>query len=137
MELGGTRKAAAMLSRMRSEKAQDLLQQLRNENPQLAEAIEEHLFSFHHLERLSARSLQILLRETTEEDWTVALADASVTLVQQVLENLSKRSSERLRAAIRERPRYHRHDVELAQGRIVQQARTLADRGTIQLFDSE
>ena len=71
-----------------------LLDAIRSEDPDLAQAIEDQMFTFDDLINLDDKSIQVLLREIQSEDLVIALKGADAPLREKIFKNMSQRASE-------------------------------------------
>ncbi len=90
-------KAAADILRAAAGGGTSILDDLREGRPDLAEEIGKHLFVFEDLAHVDGRALQVILKEVDSRRLALALKNAPDSLVEKVLNNLSRRAAEMLR----------------------------------------
>ena len=116
-----------------------VLDQMDAQDPEVAEAVRNLMFTFTDIVKLSDREIQTLLREVDQKDLVVALKAAEDELKTKILNNMS----ERVRTFISEEMEFlgpmRLSEVEEVQLRIVQQVRQLEEQGQITVVrgDSE
>jgi flagellar motor switch protein FliG len=111
----------------------DVLVALRERNEELADAIEQKMFTFQDLLKLPGVHLQAVLRNVAIADLALAMKGTSATQREGILSNLSQRARAVLEEEISLLGAVVLQDVERAQREIVQAARTLEASGEIQL----
>ncbi|MFH1570056.1 MAG: flagellar motor switch protein FliG [Gemmatimonadota bacterium] len=129
--LGGPQVVAEVLNRTGSSTEKAVLDQMDAQDPKVAEAVRNLMFTFADLVRLTDREIQVLLREVDEKDLTVALKAADDQLRNKILGNMS----ERVRTFITEQIEFlgpmRLTEVEQVQRRIVRQVRQLEEQGQV------
>ncbi|MDA0337462.1 MAG: flagellar motor switch protein FliG [bacterium] len=130
-DVGGPRVVADMLNLTGSSVEKNVLDQMDGQDPEIAEAVRNLMFTFADINKLTDRELQILLREVDQKDLVVALKAAEEELKDKILGNLS----ERVRQFITEEMEFlgpmRLSEVEEVQMRIVQQVRQLEEQGQV------
>ncbi|MEW6746792.1 MAG: flagellar motor switch protein FliG [Planctomycetota bacterium] len=125
--------AAEVLNRIDAEMEKDILEGLRNENPELADSIEEHRFGFGDLVHIEKRSMQKVLSTIDTRSLALALKAAEPEVEEHILSNMSKRS----RAIVLEEREVlgpvPLSEVLEAQKAILATVRSLRDAGEIKL----
>ena len=109
----------------------NVLDQLAEADPELAEEIRMRLFVFEDVVKLDDRSVQLLLKEVDQKDLALALRGVSGEVRDKVLTNMSQRAAEMLMEEIEFQPPQLRRVVEEAQGRIVAKVRQLEEAEAI------
>jgi flagellar motor switch protein FliG len=117
----------------RSDRAteRNVLDQLAENDAQLAEEIRMMLFVFEDIVKLDDRSVQLLLKEVDQKDLALALRGVPDEVRDKVLTNMSQRAAEMLLEEIEYQPPQLRRVVEEAQGRIVAKVRQLEESEAI------
>ncbi|CAM3070789.1 flagellar motor switch protein FliG [Sporolactobacillus spathodeae] len=109
----------------------NILDQLEEADPDLAEEIKKRMFVFEDIIILDDRAIQRVIRESENEDLLLAMRTAS----DEVKDLLFRNMSERMAASFKEEMEYmgpvRLHDVEEAQTRVVNTIRKLEDAGEI------
>ena len=109
---------------------------LEERNREAAEKIKALMFTFDDLQRLSAPSIQVLLRGVDKEKLPMALKGASEKLREMFLKSLSERAGKMLREDIEALGPVKLRDVDEAQAAIVLLAKDLAAQGQIEIGES-
>ena len=136
-EVGGTKVAADMLNLTGSSVEKNVLDSMDAQDPEVAEAVRNLMFTFADINKLTDRELQILLREVDQKDLVIALKAAEDELKDKILGNMS----ERVRTFISEEMAFlgpmRLSEVEEVQLRIVQQVRQLEEQGQVTIVRGE
>ncbi|HUN41905.1 MAG TPA: flagellar motor switch protein FliG [Acetobacteraceae bacterium] len=106
---------------------------LEERNREAAERIKSLMFTFDDLARLTAASMQVLLRSVEKDKLPIALKGASEKLRDLFLGNMSERAGKMLRDDIENLGPVRVRDVDEAQASIVQVAKDLAAQGQIEI----
>ena len=80
-----------MLNLTGSSVEKNVLDQMDAQDPEVAEAVRNLMFTFADINKLTDRELQILLREVDQKDLVVALKAAEEELKDKILGNMSER----------------------------------------------
>ncbi|NML43410.1 flagellar motor switch protein FliG [Ramlibacter sp. G-1-2-2] len=131
--LGGPKTAAEILNFLGSSVEQSVLGSIRTNDMDLAQKIEDQMFTFSDLLKLDNKSMQRVLREVQNDQLIVALKGAEPELRERVFSNMSTRAAETLREDLDSRGPVKLSDVETQQKDILKLARRLADEGEIVL----
>lgn len=134
--IGGVKTAANILNLVDSAVEGDIIDSIKDVDPDLAQQIEDLMFVFENLIELDDRSIQVLLREIGSDVLVVAMKGADEALKEKIFSNMSKRAAEMLRDDLEVRGPVKLSDVEAAQKEILAAARRLADSGEIMLGGS-
>ncbi|OCL27083.1 flagellar motor switch protein FliG [Orenia metallireducens] len=108
-----------------------ILEDLDEQNPELAEDIRQKMFVFEDIILLTDRDIQILLRQIDTDDLALALKTVSDEVAEKIFNNQSKRAAEMLKEDIEYLGPVRISDVEEAQQKIVGQIRKLEEAGEI------
>ena len=111
-----------------------ILESLEQEDADLVDEIRRLMFVFDDLLKLDDKSIQALLREVDNSQWSVALKGASEEIKQKILGNLSQKAAELLREEMEYLGPVKVSDVEAMQQQIVDTVRRLEDAGDIQVM---
>jgi flagellar motor switch protein FliG len=106
---------------------------LEERNREAAERIKALMFTFDDLARLSAPSMQVLMRSVDKEKLPLALKGASEKLRDMFFKSLSERAGKMLQEDMAALGPVKLRDVDEAQGAIVLTAKELAQNGEIEL----
>jgi flagellar motor switch protein FliG len=128
---------ASMLSEMPPEQADAFMRLLREETPEVAEAVEKNMFRFDDIRaKVKPAALQLVIRNCDQDTLVLALrlaAQRQPELADYFMENMSKRAAEQLREDIETLGAVRAKDAQRAQGRIVRLIQELAGKGEITL----
>ncbi len=131
--MGGTRVAAEILNFMPSALETTVIATVRDFDPEIAQKIQDEMFTFDNVNDLDDRAIQLLLREVQSESLIVALKGANVELRERIFKNMSSRASEMLREDLEAKGPVRISEVEAEQKEILKIVRRLADEGQIAL----
>ncbi|MCC7263998.1 MAG: flagellar motor switch protein FliG [Candidatus Latescibacteria bacterium] len=130
-DVGGPKVVADILNLTGSTTEKSVLDQMDSQDPEVAEAVRNLMFTFTDIVKLSDREIQTLLREVDQKDLVIALKSTDDELRTKILNNMS----ERVRTFISEEMEFlgpmRLSEVEEVQLRIVQQVRQLEEQGQI------
>ena len=130
-DVGGPGVVADILNLTGSSVEKNILDQMDGQDPEVAEAVRNLMFTFADINKLTDRELQILLGEVDQKDLVIALKAAEEELKDKILGNMS----ERVRTFVSEEMEFlgpmRLSEVEEVQLRIVQQVRQLEEQGQI------
>jgi len=130
---GGVATAAEILNYMGGTLEAEMMENVRNYDPDLAQKIEDKMFVFENLLDIEDRGIQLILREVQSESLIIALKAASETLREKIFKNMSKRASEMMREDLEMKGPVKLSEVEANQKEILKIVRRLADEGQISL----
>ena len=129
--LGGPKIAAEMLNGLGSAIENEVLDAVREHDEELAQSIQDQMFTFDDVDRLDDRAVQSVLREVANDALVIALKGASPEIREKFLKNMSQRAGEALREDLESRGPVRVSDVEAQQKEILKVVRRLADAGEI------
>lgn len=129
--LGGPKVAAEMLNGMGSSVESEVLDAVRESDDDLAQAIQDQMFTFDDVGRLDDRAIQTVLREVANDTLVLALKGVTAELRDKFLRNMSQRAAQALREDLESRGPVRVSDVEAQQNEILKVVRRLADAGEI------
>ncbi len=127
----GTKVIAEILNQCERSTEQSILEKIEGQNEALAESIRELMLVFDDLEKIDDRGIQLILKELSSEDLSLALKTASDGLKQKIFKNMSQRAVQILKEEMETRGPVKVSDVEAAQQNIVRVARKLDEEGKI------
>ncbi|MEO1765859.1 flagellar motor switch protein FliG [Thiobacter aerophilum] len=131
--MGGSRVAAEILNFMSGAVETSVLAAVRDFDPELAQKIQDEMFTFENILDLDDRAVQLLLREVQSESLIIALKGASPELREKIFKNMSQRAAEMLRDDLEAKGPVRVSEVEAEQKEILKIVRRLADEGQIVL----
>ncbi|HOE56304.1 MAG TPA: flagellar motor switch protein FliG [Bacillota bacterium] len=108
-----------------------IMETLEVQDTDLAEQIRKRMFVFDDIVTLDNRSIQRVTREVENNDWALALKNASEEVRKAIYSNMSKRLAEMIREDMDYMGPVRLRDVEEAQQKIVNIIRKLEDAGEI------
>ena len=131
--LGGVEVVASILNQMNRTTESEILESIEESNPELAEKIKQLMFTFEDLLKTDDKGIQLLLKEISSEDLTLALKGASEALKDRILNNMSERAAKMLKEDLEAMGPVRVSDVEKAQIKIAMVAKKLSEEGKIML----
>jgi len=108
-----------------------ILEELDEDDPELAEDIKQRMFVFEDIVLLTDRAIQMVLREIDMEDLGLALKTVGDEVSEKIFSNLSNRAANMLKEDMEFMGPVRIRDVEEAQQRIVNEIRRLEEAGDI------
>src|SRR3989344_2364412 len=131
--LGGVKPAAEIINLMGSSLETSILDYIREADTDLAQKIQDNMFTFDDLAKLDDKGFQSLLKEVQTESLIISLKGASPEIREKVFKNMSSRAAETLREDLEARGPVKLSDVEAEQKEMLKIVRRLADEGQIML----
>jgi len=132
-KLGGTRTIAEILNQCDRSTEQAVINKIEEQNNVLADSIRKLMFVFDDLVKVDDRGIQMILKEVSTEELTLALKTASEALKEKIFKNMSQRAAQILKEDMQTRGPVKVSDVDKAQQNIVKIARKLETEGKIVL----
>lgn len=130
-KIGGVEPIAEMLNLIDKATEEQILDNLEERDPDLAEQIRQLMFTFDDLVKVDDRGIQELIKNVNNEKWKVALKTASESVRELVFKNMSERAAKMLREDMEAMSAVKLADVESVQFEVVQIARKLEEEGKI------
>ncbi len=130
-KIEGTKTLAEILNHCDRATESRVLESMEEKSSSIADSVRQLMFVFDDLAGLDDKGIQVLLKEVSTEDLTLALKTASQVLKDKIFKNMSQRASELLKEDIQLRGPARVSDVEKAQLAIVKTARKLEAEGKI------
>ena len=131
--VGGEKTAADILNFIDTSIESKLMEQVRTENEELANRIQDLMFVFDNLRDVDDRGIQTMLREISTDLLTLALKGIDEDFQQKFLKNMSSRAAEMLVEDMESKGPVKLSEVEGAQKEILAIARSLEESGDIVL----
>jgi flagellar motor switch protein FliG len=128
---GGVERVADIFNQMDGSTAQSILNDIEEDDPELAEEIKERMFVFEDLVLVDDRGLQKVLRRVETKELAVALKAGSENVRQKVFKNMSERAKEMLVEEIDDLGPVRMKDVEDAQQKITKIIQSMQEKGDI------
>jgi flagellar motor switch protein FliG len=129
--MGGVDAAAEILNYLGGQNEASVTAYIRESDPDLAQRIQDKMFTFDNVASLDDRAIQLLLREVQSETLIVALKGTSEALREKIFKNMSTRAAEMLREDLEAKGPVRLSEVESEQKEILKVVRRLADEGQI------
>lgn len=129
----GVKTVANILNAMDSELEQTLMEQVAEQDEDLARRITEVMYVFEDLLKISDRDFQTVLREVSTDRLSLAMKGADEELRGKVLKNMSSRAAEIFSEDMENLGPVKISDVEEAQKEILEIIKRLGDNGDISL----
>ena len=129
--MGGIKTAADILNYMGGAIEASVLANIREHDADLAQKIQDQMFTFDNVMDLDDRSVQMLLREVQSETLIIALKGTSEELKSKIFKNMSTRAAEALREDLESKGPVRLSEVEEEQKEILKIVRKLVDEGQI------
>jgi flagellar motor switch protein FliG len=137
LTMGGPREAAALINKAAGQVRHTVLPAIAQRDAQLAERIEEELFTFEMLLDLDPHQMGRLLRDVDNEPLIDALKGLPEEDREPFFAAMSSRAADGLRDEIELRGRLAKADFEAAQRKIVEIAKSLVDEGEIVMGEGD
>ncbi|MCE2792953.1 MAG: FliG C-terminal domain-containing protein [Planctomycetota bacterium] len=128
-----TAQLVAVLRNMSKPVRLEILNKLRDQQPDLANDIRNKMFEFEDLLRLDNRSVQSVLTKLSSDRLVMSLTKAPEEILQKVLTNMSKRARETMEEEISFNSRATEKDIEAARAEIAQLLAQMDEAGEISL----
>jgi flagellar motor switch protein FliG len=132
-KVGGIDAAVAILNHMKNNLDAEILEEMEQTDPDMAEEIRKKMFTFENLVALDGRSLQMILREVNNDSLTMALKIASEQMKEKIFANMSTRAADMIRDDLEAMGPVRLSEVELMQQSIVKIAMKLEEEGKLVL----
>lgn len=130
-KIGGVEPIAEMLNLIDKSTEEQILDNLEERDPDLAEQIRQLMFTFDDLVKIDDRGVQELIKSVSNDKWKVALKTASEPVKDLIFSNMSERAAAMLSEDMEAMAAVKLADVESTQFEVVQVARKLEDEGKI------
>lgn len=130
-EFEGTKVIAEILNQCERTTEQSILEKIEGTSEPLAESIRELMLVFDDLEKIDDKGIQLILKELSTEDLSMALKTASDAFKEKIYKNMSQRAVKILKEEMETRGPVKVSDVEKSQQNIVRIARKLDEDGKI------
>ncbi|MGR5142766.1 flagellar motor switch protein FliG [Photobacterium sp. DNB23_23_1] len=135
-KIGGLKAAAEIMNYLDNNVEGALMDQIRDNDEDMATQIEDLMFVFDNLAEVDDRGIQTLMRDVPQDLLQKALKGADDTLREKIMRNMSKRAAEMLQDDLEAMGPIRVADVESAQKEILSIARRLSDAGELMLTGS-
>lgn len=132
-QIGGIKAAARIMNFTRSDMEERIMKDIRREDKELMEDIQDNLFVFDYLVKSDDRALQTVLREVDPDALVLALKGANSELREKLLGCMSQRAAANIVDEMEAMGPVRLSQVQEAQKQVITIARRLADEGKITL----
>ena len=132
-KVGGIQSVAEILNAVDRSTEEEVLAEIEEESPTMAEEIRNLMFVFEDVKTLDDRSIREVLKEISNEDLTMALRGANDELKTLFFKNMSERAANMIREDLEIMGPTRLSDVETAQQNIVKIVRRLEGEGRIMI----
>jgi flagellar motor switch protein FliG len=130
-QLDGKTAAIELLRRFPGNAQADAMEEIEEEDPELADQLRSKLFTFQDVARLSDRDVQSLLKEVDVAQLTIALKGTTESAKEKIISNMSRRVAQMLLDDLQTMAPVRVSEVEQAQEDIARIALDLAEEGRI------
>lgn len=130
-KVGGVQSVAEILNAVDRATEEEVLAEIEEDSAQMAEDIRNLMFVFEDIKGLDDRSVREVLKETSNEELTLALRGASDELKECIFRNMSERGANMVREELEFMGPTKLSDVEQAQQNIVKIVRRLEGEGKV------
>jgi len=130
-KIGGIRTVSEILNQMDRASEDLILKNIEEKDQILADEIRKLMFTFDDLIMIEDKGIQMVLKEITTDDLSLALKMAADELKAKIFKNMSQRAVQILKEEIEAKGAVKVSDVEKAQMNIVRVARRLEEEGKI------
>lgn len=131
--LGGIKTAAEIMNYFSSEHEASVMDALKTYDEDMAQKIMDEMFVFDDILNIDDRSIQVILREVSQESLILALKGTTTELREKIFRNMSNRAADIMREDLEAKGPVRLSEVEAQQKLILQTVRRLADEGQIML----
>jgi flagellar motor switch protein FliG len=131
--LGGVKTAAEIINLLGTPVETSVLDFIREADAELAQQIQDNMFTFDDLMRLDDKGIQALLKEAQSDSLVVALKGATPELRDRIFKNMSSRAAETLKEDLDSRGPVRLSEVENEQKELLKVVRRLAEEGQLVL----
>ncbi|MCL2137898.1 MAG: flagellar motor switch protein FliG [Treponema sp.] len=128
---GGVESIVDILNLVDRASEKQIIEDLEDEDPELAEEIKKRMFVFEDIVLLSDRDIQKVMREVDSQELAKALRSVDTEVQDKIFKNMSKRAATMLKEDMEYMGPIRLKDVEEAQQKIVSIIRHLEDVGEI------
>ncbi len=130
-KIGGIRTVSEILNQMDRASEDLILKNIEEKDQILADEIRKLMFTFDDLITIDDKGIQMVLKEITTDDLSLALKMAADELKAKIYKNMSQRAVQILKEEIEAKGAVKVSDVEKSQMNIVRVARRLEEEGKI------
>jgi flagellar motor switch protein FliG len=132
-KIGGVEPIAEMLNLMDKATEEQILDNLEERDPDLAEEIRQLMFVFDDLVKIDDRGIQEIIKNVNNDKWKIALRTAAEAVKELVFKNMSERAAQMLREDMEAMSAVKLSDIENIQMEIIGITRKLESEGKIMI----
>ena len=129
--VGGVEPVAEILNSVDKATETRILSSIEETNPDLAEQIQELMFTFEDMALIDAKQMQIVMKDVDQADMVLALKTASDAVKELIFSSMSSRAAEMVRDDLENLGPAKLSDVEAAQQKIIKVVKKLEEDGSI------
>jgi flagellar motor switch protein FliG len=129
--IGGAGRLAEILNQAESSSAQMILDEIEEDNPEMAAEIKQMMFVFEDLVMVDDKGMQAMLRKVETKELAVALKGATDEVKDKAFKNMSERATEMLKEEIDSAGSVRMKDVEIAQQAITKLIQDMEEKGEV------
>ena len=130
-QIGGLDAIVGILNNIQNNLDNDILEEMEEHDPGMAEEIRNRMFTFEDLISLDDRSLQLILKEINNDSLILALKTTSEEMKEKIFANMSTRAADMIKDDLETMGPVRLSEVELMQQSIVKIAFKLEEEGKI------
>ncbi|BBO79795.1 flagellar motor switch protein FliG [Desulfosarcina ovata subsp. sediminis] len=128
---GGVPRLAEILNMIESTSAEQIIEEIEEDDPELAEKIRQNMFVFDDLVLVDDRGLQKVLRSVESQELAVALKAATNEVKEKIFRNMSQRAAEILKEEMEVSGAVRIKDVTDAQQKITKIVQEMERKGEV------
>lgn len=130
-KIGGVGRLSEILNQIDGTSAQMILDEIEEDNPDLAAQVKQLMFVFEDLVLVDDKGLQALLRKVETRELAVALKAASEEVKDKIFQNMSTRAADMVMEEIEAAGSVRMRDVENAQQAITKLIQDMEEKGEL------
>ncbi|MBI9085890.1 MAG: flagellar motor switch protein FliG [Desulfobacterales bacterium] len=130
-KIGGVGRLAEILNQIDGTSAQMILDEIEEDNPELAAQVKQLMFVFEDLVLVDDKGLQALLRKVETRELAVALKAASEEVKDKIFQNMSTRAADMVMEEIEAAGSVRMREVENAQQAITKLIQDMEEKGEL------
>lgn len=130
-KVGGVPQLAEILNQVEASTAQLILDEIEEDNPEMAAEIKQMMFVFEDLVMVDDRGMQMLLRKVETKELAIALKAASEEVKEKVFKNMSTRAADMVAEEMEGVGSVRMRDVETAQNNITRLIQDMEEKGEL------
>jgi flagellar motor switch protein FliG len=132
-QIGGIRAAADIMNYIGQAPQQVLMDRIKEYDIEIAEKINDEMFTFDDIINIDDRGIQTILRDVQSDALVTALKGASAELREKIFKNMSTRAADMMRDDLENKGPVKLSEVEAQQKEILIVVRGLIEDGTVML----